>query len=240
MTQPTTIEWTDRTWNPVRGCTAYSAGCANCYARRFAERWRGTVGHPYERGFDLRLVPDRMYAPLKLKKPQRIFVNSMGDLFHGDVPPSYIRQVFVNMVEAYWHTFQILTKRSERMAAMRDELLWAENIWMGVSVETSDYLNRVDHLRAVPAVVRFISVEPLLGRIASLPREGIDWVIVGGETGPRHRPMNEQWALEILGQCQTAGVPFFFKQGAGRSAKAAPQTLAGKMWREFPKPRNAK
>jgi len=210
------IAWTDATWNPVTGCAKVSPGCKYCYAERFAERWRGVPGHPYEQGFDLRLWPDRLNLPLTWKKPRMIFVDSMGDPFHEKVPLSFLRNLFETMEEASWHTFQILTKRSERLAKLASKLNWPSNVWVGVSIESAEYLWRIEHLREVPAAIRFLSLEPLLGRLGTIKLSGIHWVIVGGESGSSARPMKADWAREVLSQCRSRGVPFFFKQMAKR------------------------
>jgi protein gp37 len=235
MSQTTAIEWTESTWNPVRGCTKLSQGCKNCYALTFAERWRGIPGHPYEQGFDLRLVPERLEDPLKWRKPRVIFVNSMSDLFHEKISISYIKKVFNVMERASWHTFQILTKRAERLKNLSPLLNWPENVWQGVSVENERYSERALKLQEVPAAVRFLSVEPLLGPIKRLPLEGISWVIVGGESGHRHRAVNPDWVRSIRDQCQSAGVPFFFKQWGGRTPKAGGRLLDGREWSEMPR-----
>jgi len=188
MGATTAIAWTDATWNPVRGCTQVSPGCAHCYAKTFAERFRGVPGHPFEQGFALRLVPEKLSLPLSWKQPRMIFVNSVSDLYHEDVPLDYIRRVFEVMDRATQHTFQVLTKRHERLAEIADRLPWAPNIWQGVSVENNRWAVRADALRSVPAAVRFLSCEPLLGPLDRLSLEGIQWVIAGGESGPRHRP----------------------------------------------------
>ncbi len=236
MSDGSSIEWTDATWNPVRGCTKISAGCKFCYAGNFAERFRGVPGHPYEQGFDLRLVPEKLTEPLRWKKARRIFVNSMSDLFHEGVPLDYIRQVFKVMSDASQHTFQVLTKRSERLLEVSTHLPWPRNVWMGVSIESARYVHRSTHLARVPAAVRFLSVEPLLGPIANLPLENIDWVIVGGESGSRARPMDLAWARDIRDQCRALGVAFFLKQLGGRRGKrgADEAILDGRTWREFP------
>ena len=241
----TKIEWTatanpdgsitpGSTWNPVTGCTKISPGCQHCYAETFAERWRGTSGHPYEQGFDLKLWPERLKLPLHWKKPRRIFVNSMSDLFHESIPLEFIKAVFATMVTASWHTFQVLTKRADRLADLAPHLTWPANIWMGVSVENEDYLWRIDRLRIVPAALRFISLEPLLGPISRLNLENIDWVIVGGESGPGARPMDLAWVRAIRDQCQAAGVPFFFKQMLIGKRKISLPLLDGRQWAEFP------
>ncbi|MDE2968134.1 MAG: phage Gp37/Gp68 family protein [Chloroflexota bacterium] len=209
--QRSAIEWTEATWNPVTGCTQISPGCAHCYALTFAERFRGVPGHPYENGFDLQLRRERLEQPLRWKKPRSIFVNSMSDLFHPDVPGAYIQQVFEVMEEASHHRFQVLTKRSERLGELAPSLPWPSNVWMGVSVENQRFASRVDDLREIPAKVRFLSCEPLLGAL-DLDLHGIHWVIAGGESGPRARAMDPNWVRSVRDQCAGAGVPFFFKQ----------------------------
>ena len=212
MSEKSAIEWTDSTWNPVTGCTKVSPGCKHCYAEAFAERWRGVRDHPYEQGFDLRLRPERLDLPLTWKKPRTIFVNSMSDLFHEKVPLAFVRKVFRTMEQADSHTFQVLTKRAERLASIASKLRWPSNVWIGVSVETTKYLYRIDMLRHVPNAIRFLSLEPLLGPLGNLDLAGINWVIVGGESGPGARPMKPEWVRPIRDQCLEAGVPFFFKQ----------------------------
>ena len=234
MSENSTIEWTDSTWNPVTGCTKVSPGCKNCYAETFAERWRGIPGHPYEQGFDLRLWPERLELPLKWRKPRTIFVNSMSDLFHDAVPDAYVNDVFRVMERVHWHVFQVLTKRADRLAEMAASLVWPSNVWMGVSVESQDYVWRADRLRDIPAAVRFLSVEPLLGRIDSLDLAGINWVIVGGESGPGARPMRPEWVRDIRELCQSADVPFFFKQWGGVQKKKHGRTLDGHTYDEMP------
>lgn len=211
MADRSAIEWTEATWNPVTGCVKVSPGCAHCYAETFAERFRGVPGHPYERGFDLQLRPERLEQPLQWARPRVIFVNSMSDLFHEDVPENYIKSVFDVMQRADRHVFQVLTKRAERLQGLASRLPWPDNVWMGVSVENQRWTTRIDALRTVPAHVRFLSCEPLLGPL-DLDLRGIHWVIVGGESGPRARPMQPEWARSILDQCKRANVPFFFKQ----------------------------
>lgn len=235
MSENSSIEWTDATWNPVTGCQKISTGCANCYAESFAERFRDVPGHPYEQGFDLKLWPERLSLPTLWKKPKRIFVNSMSDLFHRDVPDDFIRAVFQTMEKAHWHTFQILTKRPERAAQLSQDLHWRENIWMGTSVENADYVSRIRHLAGTGAHIKFVSVEPLLGPIPNLPLDGIQWVIVGGESGRRPRNMEEEWVIDIRDQCKKAGVAFFFKQWGGRNKKENGRILEGKTWDEMPK-----
>ena len=240
MAERSSIEWTEATWNPMTGCTKVSPGCAHCYAETFAERFRGVPGHPYERGFDLQLRPERLEQPLKWAQPRMIFVNSMSDLFHEDIPLPYIREVFKVMRKAKWHTFQILTKRSRRMLEVARHWKWPENVWMGVSVENQRWTSRVDDLRNVPAKVRFLSCEPLLGPLR-LDLRDIDWVIVGGESGPRARPMKPEWARDIRQQCKAADVAFFFKQwGAHNEAGErvgkgkAGRELDGRVWGAMP------
>ena len=234
MAANTKIEWTDATWNPVRGCTKISPGCKHCYAERFAERFRGVRGHPFEQGFDLRLIPEKLDAPLRWKKPQRIFVNSMSDLFHEDVPFEYIQRTFEVMNQADWHQYQILTKRAQRLEAVSNDLSWASHIWMGVSVEDKDHLWRVDHLRRTKAHIKFLSIEPLLGPLGKVHWQGIDWVILGGESGPGARPMHEEWVTDIRDQCREEGVAFFFKQWGGVQKKRNGRTLQGRTWDEIP------
>jgi protein gp37 len=239
MSLGTSIEWTDATWNPVRGCTKVSAGCKHCYAETFAERFRGVKGHPYEQGFDLRLVPEKLEEPLGWLTPKRIFVNSMSDLFQPGISDDYVEAVAQVMVAARWHTFQVLTKRAERLRVMLDtRLKFAANqhhIWWGVSVENRrDGLPRVAHLRAAPAAVRFLSVEPLLEDLGQINLRGIAWVIAGGESGPGARPMEEKWVLSIRDQCRRAGVAFFFKQWGGTRKSARGRSLAGTTYDEFP------
>jgi protein gp37 len=228
------IEWTDATWNPVRGCTKISPGCKHCYAERFAERFRGVKGHPFAQGFDLRLVPEKLNEPLRWKRPQRIFVNSMSDLFHDDVPLTYIKRVFAVMKHADWHQYQVLTKRAERLEEVSSQLPWAPNIWMGVSVENKDYLWRIDHLRRTKAHIKFLSLEPLLGPMGKISLPGIDWVIVGGESGPGARPMEASWVEDIKDQCLRASVAFFFKQWGGVQKKRHGRELEGRTWDEMP------
>ena len=238
--QRSDIEWTEATWNPVTGCVEVSPGCAHCYAKTFAERFRGVPGHPYERGFDLQLRPERLEQPLRWKKPKSIFVNSMSDLFHKDVPEDYIREVFEVMRIADQHRFQVLTKRSARLLKLAPSLPWPRNVWMGVSVESQRFACRVDDLREVPAAVRFLSCEPLLGAL-DLDLGGIDWVIAGGESGPGARPMNPDWICGVRDQCQESDVPFFFKQWGAHNAdgrrvgkKRAGRELEGRTWNRMP------
>ncbi len=234
------IEWTDATWNPVRGCTKISSGCKHCYAEMFAERFRGVKGHPYEQGFDLRLVPEKLTEPLTWRSPKLVFVNSMSDLFQDGVPDQYIGAVCRVMVKANWHTYQVLTKRSQRMRDLLNGMLGfaglQEHIWWGVSVEDRKYgLPRVEHLRQTAAKMRFLSIEPLLEDIGTFDLSRMHWVIVGGESGPGARPMKREWVVSIRRQCQGAGVPFFFKQWGGvRKAKYG-RELDGRTYDEYPR-----
>jgi len=237
------IEWTEATWNPVTGCTQISPGCAHCYAKTFAERFRGVPRHPYEMGFDLTLRPERLTQPLEWKKPKVVFVNSMSDLFLPEVADDYIKRVFDVMKEAHWHTFQVLTKRSERLAELAPQLDLSDNVWMGVSVENQRWTTRIDDLRRVEARVRFLSCEPLLGPLR-LDLDGIHWVIVGGESGQRARRMTPEWARSIRDQCQDAGVAFFFKQwgaydeaGIRRGKAKAGRLLDSRTWDGMPSTR---
>jgi protein gp37 len=234
MSEVSHIEWTDATWNPVTGCNKVSQGCKHCYAERFAERFRGIPGHPYEQGFDLRLWPERLSLPLEWKEPKRIFVNSMSDLFHEKVPVEFILRVFDTMTRARWHTFQILTKRASRAAEIGPLLPYRPNIWQGVSVENSDVTWRIDALRRVPALVRFLSLEPLIGPMPDLELDGIHWVIVGGESGPGARPMDPAWVREIHRACREQSVPFFFKQWGGVHKSRTGRVLDGRTWDEYP------
>lgn len=234
MADNSAIEWTEATWNPVTGCDQVSPGCAHCYAKTFAERWRGIPGHPYEQGFDLRLWPERLDQPMKWKRPRMIFVNSMSDLFHEDVPFSFIERVFAVMGEANHHTFQILTKRHERLSQIAPKLNWHPNIWMGVSIENRRFVHRADHLRQVDAAVRFISAEPLLGKLEGLNLEDIDWLIAGGESGPGYRPVKLEWLRYVRDISEEAGVSFFFKQWGGHRPKAGGRELDGRTWDQMP------
>lgn len=229
------IEWTESTWNPVTGCTKISDGCKNCYAERLAKRLKAMGQANYRDGFKLRLQPQALELPLSWKKPQTIFVNSMSDLFHKDIPLEYIQKVFSTMERADWHKFQVLTKRSDRLREFNKSLNWQPHIWMGVSVENQKVVHRIDDLRETDAHVKFLSIEPLLGRLPKLNLRGIDWVIVGGESGPRARPMEESWVLEIRDQCEDFDVPFFFKQWGGVRKHKTGRTLQGKTWDEMPK-----
>ncbi|OGQ82884.1 MAG: hypothetical protein A3F90_20170 [Deltaproteobacteria bacterium RIFCSPLOWO2_12_FULL_60_19] len=234
MASQSSIEWTDMTWNPVTGCTKISPGCKNCYAHRMARRLHA-MGQPrYRNNFDVTLHPDLLEQPLRWSQPRKIFVNSMSDLFHPEIPLDFIQAAFDVMGRAYWHTFQILTKRSDRLAEVAERLSWHDNIWMGVSVENRDYTYRIDHLRSVPAAIRFLSVEPLLGPIPRLPLQGIDWVIVGGESGPGCRKIEPEWVRNIRDRCLANGVPFFFKQWGGTRKKLSGRELDGRTWDAMP------
>lgn len=234
MATKSKIEWTNATWNPITGCTKVSPGCKNCYAERMARRLQAMGVSNYKNGFKLTLHPHVLPKPLSWKKPSLIFVNSMSDLFHEDVPVDFIHEVFKVMSQAKQHIFQVLTKRSERLRNLASCLIWPSNVWIGVSVENSDYTYRIDHLRHVPASVKFLSLEPLLGPIPDLNLQGIDWVIVGGESGPRARVMRKEWVIEIRNQCVDQSVPFFFKQWGGVNKKKTGRKLEGKIWSQMP------
>ena len=234
MADRSRIEWTEATWNPVTGCDQVSPGCAHCYAKTFAERWRGVPGHPYEQGFDLRLWPDRLDQPRRWKKSRTIFVNSMSDLFHEDIPFDFLEQVFEVMVDCEQHTFQVLTKRHERLAELAPDLPWPPNVWMGVSIENRRFVHRADFLRLVPSAVRFVSAEPLLGPLESLDLRDIHWLIAGGESGPRHRRIDREWVLDLRNRCVDAEVAFFFKQWGGARPKSNGRLLEGRTWDELP------
>jgi protein gp37 len=238
MADATAIEWTDSTWNPVTGCTKITAGCDNCYAERFSERWRGIPGHPFENGFDLTLRPDRLRQPLSWRQPRVIFVNSMSDLFHKEIPTEFIDKVFDTMEEADWHVFQVLTKRSslirDYLKSRYSKKTPPAHIWLGVSVEDSSASARIRHLREAPAAVRFLSIEPLIGRVGQIDLTGIHWVIAGGESGPGARPMQIDWVREIRDQCRSSGVAFFFKQWGGIRPKSGGRSLDGREWSELP------
>jgi protein gp37 len=228
------IEWTEATWNPVTGCTKVSAGCKHCYAERMAKRLQGMGVPKYASGFKLALHEGALALPLTWAAPQMVFVNSMSDLFHAEVPDAFIDQVLDVMRRASWHVFQVLTKRAERLPLVDRAVEWPANLWLGVSVESSAYLHRVEHLRRTHARVKFLSLEPLLGPLPGLDLRGIDWVIVGGESGPGARPMAREWALDIRDQCVAAGVPFFFKQWGGVHKKRTGRLLDGRTWDEVP------
>lgn len=234
MAQGSGIEWTESTWNPVTGCNKISPGCKHCYAERMAERLQA-MGQPnYRDGFALTLQPQMLELPLRWSRPQTIFVNSMSDLFHEAVPQPYVQQVFDVMRRAHWHRFQVLTKRADRLAELSPELAWPTNVWMGVSVESADYVHRIDALRRTGAHVKFLSLEPLLGPLHGLELANIDWVIVGGESGPRARPVDPAWVTDLRDQCRRAGVAFFFKQWGGKNKKKAGRLLEGRTWDELP------
>lgn len=241
MLTKTSIEWTESTWNPVTGCTKISAGCLNCYAERMALRLKAMGQKNYSNGFTVTLHPHMLSFPIKKQKPQMIFVNSMSDLFHDDVPVTYIKQIFKIMNNAKWHRFQVLTKRVERLVELSSLLEWTDNIWMGVTVESATYVDRIEYLRKIPAAIKFISMEPLLGPISKINLSNIDWVIVGGESGPGARKMDEKWALDIKDICIQENVPFFFKQWGGwgadgkkRSKKQNGRILKGRTWNATP------
>jgi protein gp37 len=240
MADTTAIEWTDATWNPVTGCTKISAGCDHCYAERFSERFRGTPGHPFESGFDVTLRPERLEIPLRWRASRMIFVNSMSDLFHKSVPTEFVARACETMERAHWHTFQILTKRSSRLRRFLKDRYGAgrgpAHMWFGVSVEDRARLSRVRHLRETPAGVRFLSIEPLIGPVGELDLTDIDWVIVGGESGPGARAMHPDWVRDIRDQCAAQGVAFFFKQWGGFRPKSGGRELDGREWSEFPNP----
>ncbi len=235
MAVGSSIEWTESTWNPLTGCTKLSPGCKHCYAERMALRLQA-MGQPnYVNGFRLTLHEHALELPLRWKKPQVIFVNSMSDLFHRQVPLEYIQKVFDVMNRAHWHTFQVLTKRSARMLEIQDRLEWSKNVWMGVSVETENYVSRIDDLGQTGAQTKFLSLEPLLGPLPNLNLDRIDWVIVGGESGPQARPMSKDWVLDIRDQCRRSRVPFFFKQWGGVRKKNTGRLLDNRTWDEMPK-----
>lgn len=229
------IEWTESTWNPLTGCTKISPGCKHCYAERMAKRLHAMEQPNYANGFKLTMHPQALEKPLEWKTPQVIFVNSMSDLFHKDVPLEFIQSVFDVMKRAHWHQFQVLTKRSERLMELSPQLEWMDNIWMGVSVENADYTFRIDHLRKTSAKIKFLSVEPLLGPIPKMNLKGINWVIVGGESGPGARPLEREWVVDIKNQCVKAKVPFFFKQWGGVQKKKTGRLLDGRTWDQMPK-----
>ena len=234
MSANSKIEWTQATWNPLTGCTKVSPGCKFCYAERLSLRLQAMGRAAYRHGFELSLHEDALGRPLLWKKRRMIFVNSMSDLFQEEVPLEFITRVFAIMGQAHWHTFQLLTKRADRLLEFGSELEWRQNIWMGVSVENEDYLSRMEHLRRTPANIKFLSLEPLPGPLTKLDLDGINWVIVGGESGPSARPMDPKWVVEIQKQCKRQGVPFFFKQWGGRNKKRAGRILDGRTWDEMP------
>ncbi|MDP8205606.1 MAG: phage Gp37/Gp68 family protein [Candidatus Electryonea clarkiae] len=228
------IEWTESTWNPITGCTKISPGCKHCYAERMAKRLQAMGQSNYRNGFAVQTHEHVLNYPLKWKKPQTIFVNSMSDLFHEEVSDEFIFEIFDVMKKAHWHRFQILTKRSERLLKMNPVIEWSENIWMGVSVENQKYTSRIDHLRQTDVSIKFLSIEPLIGAIDELDLEGIDWVIVGGESGPKARIIKKEWVTKIRDICLEKQVPFFFKQWGGVNKKKAGRLLDGKLWEQMP------
>ena len=234
MATKTGIQWTDATWNPVTGCTKISPGCKNCYAERLSKRLQAMWVINYANGFELTIQEHMLTRPLGWKKSKMIFVNSMSDLFHKDIPTAYIKRVFETMNQAHWHQFQVLTKRSERLLEISHELNWTDNIWMGVSVENDDYKIRIDHLRKTDAKIKFLSIEPLLGPVTNMDLEGIDWVIVGGESGPGAREIKSEWVIDIKNQCEKSKVAFFFKQWGGVNKKKTGRLLEGRTWDELP------
>lgn len=237
MPTKSNIEWTEMTWNPVTGCTKISQGCKHCYAERMAKRLHAMGSDRYRDGFKVTLHPDLLDVPRKWRQPRVVFVNSMSDLFHEDIPDAYIARVFATMEDCPQHTFQVLTKRAERLAALAPKLAWPGNVWMGVSVENARVATRIAALRSVPAAVRFLSLEPLIGSLEDLPLDGIDWVIVGGESGPRARPMKSEWVNSILRQCRAAGTAFFFKQWGGVRKDLTGRRLNGTFYNEMPEVR---
>jgi protein gp37 len=239
MALSTGIEWTDATWNPVAGCTKVSRGCDNCYAERLAERFRGVQGHPFEHGFDLTLRPHKLEEPLRWRKSRRVFVNSMSDLFHKEIPKSFVDQVFNTMEAAHWHVFQVLTKRSSLLRRYVNERYQfrppPQNIWLGVSIEDRQAMTRLRHLKQTHGAVRFVSFEPLLEALGDIDLEGIDWAIAGGESGAHARPIEREWIRSLRDQCLCQGVPFFFKQWGGRTSKANGNRLDGRHWKQYPR-----
>ena len=234
MATTTTIEWTEMTWNPVTGCTKVSQGCKHCYAERMARRLEAMGSDRYRNGFQVTLHPDLLDVPRRWRQPRLVFVNSMSDLFHDDIPLAYIQRVFATMRDCSHHTFQVLTKRSERLAEFAPYLAWPRNVWMGVSVEDAHVLHRIQDLQGVPAAVRFLSLEPLIGPLDALPLEGIHWAIVGGESGPKARPMHKEWVTSIFRQCRAARVPFFFKQWGGVRKDLTGREFNGRKYNEMP------
>jgi protein gp37 len=234
MSALTKISWTRASWNPVTGCDRVSAGCAHCYAERMAHRLQKMGQVKYKNGFKVTLHDDALTLPLTWKKPRLIFVNSMSDLFHKDVPLEFIKKIFDVMSQAEWHIFQLLTKRSERLASLAPKLPWPENIWAGVTVESAQYYKRLDDLRQVPSEVRFVSMEPMLGPMSDFPIDDIDWIVLGGESGPGARPMEKQWVNEVHNRCKQNNIPFFFKQWGGSNRKETGCLLDGKCYHEMP------
>ena len=234
MSQNSSIEWTESTWNPVTGCTPLSDGCINCYALRMAKRLKAMGNSRYSNGFSVTLHHDLIDLPLKWKKPRKVFVNSMSDLFHKKVPEKFIQQIFNTMSRSQQHTFQILTKRAERLAAIASKINWPNNVWMGVTVESGEYTHRIDLLRNISAAVKFLSIEPMIGPVENLDLNGIQWVIVGGESGPGSRTMKQEWVESIRDQCLQVDVPFFFKQWGGTNKKKAGRLINGEEWSQYP------
>lgn len=235
MSQKTKIEWTESTWNPISGCTKISRGCDNCYAERMAKRLQAMGTKGYENGFEVTLHPEALQKPLKLKKPQMIFVNSMSDIFHDKVPDDFIFAIFEVMNKAHWHTFQVLTKRPKRLEALNKKLKWTDNVWMGVSIESNDYIKRADYLRECDAKIKFLSLEPLIDSVDKLDYSGLDWIICGGESGYGAREIKKEWVIDIQQKCERFDIPFFFKQWGGVNKKATGRKLDGKIYDELPK-----
>ncbi|MBN2824060.1 MAG: phage Gp37/Gp68 family protein [Campylobacterales bacterium] len=234
MSTKSKIEWTESTWNPVSGCSKISSGCENCYAERMAKRLQAMGTQGYENGFEVTLHPHALDKPLKMKKPQMIFVNSMSDIFHKDIPDEYIIKIFEVMNQAHWHTFQVLTKRPERLQSIAHKLHWSDNIWMGVTVEANDYVDRVDYLRGINAKVKFLSIEPLIAPVDKLNYSNIDWVIVGGESGYGCRIIKKEWVEDVQKKCKQFNIPFFFKQWGGVNKKKNGRLLNNKIYDELP------
>lgn len=234
MSNKSKIEWTESTWNPVSGCTKISSGCENCYAERMAKRLQAMGTRGYENGFEVTLHPHTLDKPLKMKKPQMIFVNSMSDIFHKNIPDEYIFKIFEVMNKAHWHTFQVLTKRPERLEQLAHKLKWSDNIWMGVTAESNDVVDRVDYLRNIDAKVKFLSIEPLISPVDKLDYTNIDWVIVGGESGYGCREIKKEWVEDIQIKCKQQNIPFFFKQWGGVNKKTKGRLLNGKIYDEMP------
>jgi protein gp37 len=234
MPRTTKIEWTHSSWNPATGCTKVSAGCRYCYAERMAKRLQAAGLYRYRNGFKVTLQEDIVELPLRWRKPRLVFAGSMTDLFHEDIPFEYLLRIFETMQKAHWHVFQLLTKREDRLAELYKHLPWPENVWMGVTVESSKEISRMEILRKVPAAVRFVSMEPLLGPIPRFPIDGIDWIIVGGESGPNARPVEYRWIVEIRNRCLKNNIPFFFKQWGGINKKKSGSLLDGKYYHEYP------
>jgi protein gp37 len=238
MSNSTKISWTRASWNPITGCDRVSTGCVHCYAERMAHRLQKMGQAKYANGFKVTLHDDALSLPLTWKKPRLIFVNSMSDIFHKDVPLSFIQKIFTVMRQADWHIFQLLTKRSERMVSLAPKIDWPENVWAGVTVESADYYNRLDDLRRVPAALRYVSAEPMLGPMSDFPLKGIDWIILGGESGPGARPMEKRWVIEMRNRCKKNDVPFFFKQWGGTNRQETGCLLDGKYYHEMPELKN--